>query len=84
VDFPAGTQLQSEGSSYYSAPAGVGTPATDSKVQQGTLENSNVNPILSMVELITAQRSAESMQRALSMFSSEMDKTATQELPKIS
>jgi len=29
VDFPAGTQLQSEGSSYYSAPAGVGTPATD-------------------------------------------------------
>jgi flagellar basal-body rod protein FlgF/flagellar basal-body rod protein FlgG len=84
VDFPAGTQLQSEGSSYYSAPEGVETPATDSKVQQGTLENSNVNPILSMVELITAQRSAESMQRALSMFSSEMDKTATQELPKIS
>jgi len=84
VDFPAGTQLQSEGSSYYSAPAGVEKPATDSKVQQGALENSNVNPILSMVELITAQRSAESMQRALSMFSSEMDKTATQELPKIS
>ena len=53
-------------------------------MQQGTLENSNVNPILSMVELITAQRSAESMQRVLSMFSSEMDKTATQELPKIS
>lgn len=84
VDFPASTQLQSEGSSYYSAPPGVATPAIDSKVQQGTLENSNVNPILSMVELITAQRSAESMQKALSMFSSEMDKTATQELPKIS
>jgi len=84
VDFPAGTQLQTEGNSYYSAPKDAETPATDSKVQQGTLENSNVNPILSMVELITAQRSAESMQRALSMFSSEMDKTATQELPKIS
>jgi flagellar basal-body rod protein FlgF/flagellar basal-body rod protein FlgG len=36
-----------------------------------------------MVELINAQRTAESMQRALSMFNSEMDKTAAQELPKI-
>jgi flagellar basal body rod protein FlgG len=43
-----------------------------------------VNPILGMVELITAQRSAEGMQRALSLFNTDMDKTATQELPKIS
>lgn len=84
VNFPAGTQLTSQGSSYYSAPPNIETASTDSKVQQGSLENSNVNPIISMVELITAQRSAESMQRALSMFSSEMDKTAAQELPKVS
>jgi flagellar basal body rod protein FlgG len=83
VDFPAGTPLQSEGSTYYSAPAKTATTATDSSVQQGSLENSNVNPIISMVELINAQRTAESMQRALSMFNSEMDKTAAQELPKI-
>ena len=37
-----------------------------------------------MVELITAQRSAEMMQRELSMYTSEMDKTATQDLPKVS
>jgi flagellar basal-body rod protein FlgF/flagellar basal-body rod protein FlgG len=48
------------------------------------LESSNVNPVTSMVELITAQRSAEMMQRALTMYNSEIDKTATQELPKIS
>jgi flagellar basal-body rod protein FlgF/flagellar basal-body rod protein FlgG len=83
VNFPAGTPLKSEGGTYYSAPPKTATAATDSSVQQGALENSNVNPIVSMVELITAQRSAESMQRALSMFSTEMDKTATQELPKI-
>ena len=83
VDFPAGTPLQSEGSTYYSAPAKTATTATDSSVQQGSLENSNVNPIISMVELINAQRTAESIQRALSMFNSEMDKTAAQELPKI-
>jgi flagellar basal-body rod protein FlgF/flagellar basal-body rod protein FlgG len=52
-------------------------------VQQGVLESSNVNPISSMVELITAQRSADMMQRALSVYNSEMDKTATKELPKV-
>jgi hypothetical protein len=40
-------------------PASSETPATNSTVQQGSLENSNVNPVASMVELITAQRSAE-------------------------
>jgi flagellar basal-body rod protein FlgF len=84
VDFPANTSLQSEGGTYYSAPANTATPASDSTVLQGSLENSNVNPIYSMVELITAQRAAETMQRALLTFNSDMDKTATQDLPKVS
>lgn len=83
VDFPSGTQLQSVGNSYYSAPAGTATPSTASNVRQGMLESSNVNPISSMVELVTIQRSAEMMQRALSMFNSEIDKTAAQDLPKV-
>lgn len=83
VDFPTGTQLQSVGNSYYSAPAGTATPSTASNVRQGMLESSNVNPISSMVELVTIQRSAEMMQRALSMFNSEIDKTAAQDLPKV-
>lgn len=84
VEFPAGTQLTSAGNTYYSAPANTATPSTNSNVRQGMLESSNVNPILSMVELVTAQRSAEMMQRALSMFNSEMDKTATQDLARVS
>jgi flagellar basal-body rod protein FlgF len=84
VQFPAGTPLTSAGNNYYSAPAKSDMPATDSSVQQGVLESSNVNPITSMVELITAQRSAEMMQRALSVYDNEMDKTATKELPKVS
>jgi len=83
VEFPAGTQLTSVGDTYYSAPANTAVAATNSNVRQGMLESSNVNPIASMVELVTAQRSAEMMQRALSMFNSEIDKTATQELPKV-
>jgi len=83
VQFPAGTPIASAGNTYYTAPENSATAATDSTVQQGVLESSNVNPVSSMVELISAQRSAEMMQHALSMFNSEMDKTATQELPKI-
>lgn len=83
VEFPAGTQLTSVGDTYYSAPANTAAPAVNSNVRQGMLESSNVNPIASMVELVTAQRSAEMMQRALSMFNSEIDKTATQDLPKV-
>jgi flagellar basal-body rod protein FlgF len=83
VKFPAGTTLTSAGGTYYSAPAGSATADTDSTVHQGMLESSNVNPVTSMVELITAQRSADTAQRALSMFNSEIDKTATQDLPKV-
>lgn len=83
VEFPAGAQLTSMGGTYYSAPAGSGVAATNSNVRQGMLESSNVNPIFSMVELVTAQRTAEMMQRALSMFNSEMDKMAAQDLAKV-
>ena len=84
VEFAPNTQMTSMGGTYYSAPAASVVPATNSSVRQGMLESSNVNTITDMVELVTAQRSAEMMQRALSMFNSEIDKTATTDLPKVS
>jgi flagellar basal-body rod protein FlgF len=83
VTFPAGTELTSMGNTYYSAPPVTTTPAENSAVRQGMLESSNVNPILSMTELITAQRSAETAQRALSMLTSEMDKLSATDLAKV-
>ena len=84
VDFPPGTQIECLGGTYYSAPAGkTPQPSPNSTVLQGAVESSNVNPVTAMVQLVTAQRSAETMQRAMYMFNSEMDKTATQELPKV-
>ena len=83
VDFPAGTPLQSVGATYYSAPPKTEAPATDANVEQGSLEASNVNPVASAVELVTIQRYAELMQRALSMFHSDMNQVATQDLPRI-
>jgi flagellar basal-body rod protein FlgF len=84
VEFRPGTALKSSGGSYYTAPANTPVVATNSAVEQGELESSNVNPVSGMVELISAQRSDEMMQRAFSMFNSEIDKTATQDLPKVS
>jgi flagellar basal-body rod protein FlgF len=83
VEFPQGTQISSLGNGYYSAPAGSEQAATQSNVRQGFLENSNVNPVAGMVELVEAQQSAQIMQRALAMFNGEIDKTATQDLPKV-
>jgi flagellar basal body rod protein FlgG len=84
VEFAPGTELTSMGNTYYAAPAGAETPSEKSSIRQGMLESSNVNPILGMVELITAQRSAETAQRTLTEFSTEMDKLDSQDLSKVS
>jgi len=84
VEFPPTTQMQSAGGTYYTAPKGSAVVAQSSQVRQGMLESSNVNPVTSVVELITAQREVESMRRVLTMFSSEIDKTAVQDLPRVS
>jgi flagellar basal-body rod protein FlgF/flagellar basal-body rod protein FlgG len=83
AEFAPNTDIQSAGGAYYKAPAGAAIAATKSQVRQGTLESSNVNPVTSVVEMITAQREVETMRRVLTMFNGEIDKTATQELPKV-
>jgi flagellar basal-body rod protein FlgF/flagellar basal-body rod protein FlgG len=84
VEFPPATALESAGGTYYTAPAGTAVAAKNSQVRQATLESSNVNPVNSVIEMITAQRQVETMRRVLSMFNSEMDKTAAQDLPRVS
>jgi flagellar basal-body rod protein FlgF len=83
VDFPSGTDLNNAGSTYYTAPPKTEVPAQNASVQQGSLESSNVNPVASAVELVTLQRYAELMQRALSMFHTDMNQIAAQDLPRI-
>jgi flagellar basal-body rod protein FlgF/flagellar basal-body rod protein FlgG len=84
AEFAPTVEMQSAGGTYYTAPAGTAVAATKSQVHQGMLESSNVNPITSVVELITAQREVETMRRVLTMFNNEMDKTAAQDLPRVS
>ena len=84
VEFAPTVNMQSAGGTYYTAPVGTATAGQASQVRQGMLESSNVNPVTSVVELITAQREVETMRRVLTMFSTELDKTAAQDLPRIS
>lgn len=84
VAFAPGTELVDHGAAQYAAPAGSEVPAAGATVQQGSLEGSNVSPMEGVVELISAQRAAESMRHALSLIDGEMDKTAVQDLARTS
>ncbi len=84
VTFDAATVPASRGNGYYSAPEAKELAAPSTAVQQGATESSNVSPVDSVVELISAQRSAEAMRHVLTMLDSEMDKTAAQDLPRVS
>lgn len=84
VEFPSSVQMESAGHEYYIAPASAKPLAAgNSKIHQGALENSNVNPVMSVIELINAQRDVESMRHMLSLFNGQMDKTAAQDLPRV-
>jgi flagellar basal body rod protein FlgG len=48
------------------------------------LEQSNVNPISSVIQLIEAQRSVEGMRHALTMIDTDINKTAAQDIPRVS
>ncbi len=83
VEFPRGTQLTPEGSSYFQAPKGSATPASEVSVRQGSLEASNYNPVEGTIDLITVQRHAQLLERALSIFDSDFTQAATQDLPRV-
>ncbi|HXY77210.1 MAG TPA: flagellar basal-body rod protein FlgF [Candidatus Acidoferrales bacterium] len=83
VDFAPGTQLTPEGNTDFTAPAGAAKPALAAQVREGMLESSNSNPVAGAVALIDLQRNAEMMQRALSIFNTDFNQTAVQELSRV-
>jgi flagellar basal-body rod protein FlgF len=82
-DFPAGTVLTQEGSSNLAAPDGAGSPATNVTVQQGALESSNADAVRTTVAIMDLERTAQAMEKALSIFHNEFNKTAAQEIGRI-
>ncbi|MGC9157979.1 MAG: flagellar hook-basal body protein [Terracidiphilus sp.] len=82
--FPAGTQLSAEGADRYAAPAAV-KPALSKQatIRQGALEGGNQNLVEGTMDLILAQREAEMMQKALTLFHTEFNKIASEDLPRV-
>ncbi|MGA9063330.1 MAG: flagellar hook basal-body protein [Terracidiphilus sp.] len=84
VTFPAGTELTPEGANRYVAPQRVtAVPDKDAAVHQGALEAANQDVVEGSLNLIVMQRQAEMMQRALTVFHTEFNKFATEDLPKV-
>ena len=83
AEFSPGTALTAKGNALYLAPAESVLPPVSSSIRQSMLEESNVSPVEGVVQLITIQRQAEMMQRALSLFDSQLNQTAAQDLPRV-
>ena len=83
VEFAPGSSPSPLGNSYYSAPAADTRPAATSYVRQGTLESSNVGAVSAVVQLITVQRRAEMLERAMSAFYANFDHIAANDLPHV-
>ena len=83
AEFPPDTNLTAMGNATYNAPDGSALAPADSSVRQGMLEGSNVSATESVVQLITVQRNAEMLSRALSAFDAQMNQIAVQDLPKV-
>jgi len=82
--FPAGTQLTPEGANRYLAPEAVlPVISKNASVHQGAVENANQGVIPGTMNLILVQREAEMMQRALTVFHTEFNKIATEDLPRV-
>ncbi len=82
--FQKGTQLTPEGANRYVAPSGsLPIAATDATVHQGAIEAANQDVVQGSLDLIVMQRQAEMMQKALTVFHTEFNKIATEDLPRI-
>jgi flagellar basal-body rod protein FlgF len=81
--FPAGTNLTAEGTTRLAAPQGI-TPATGTaEIRQGSVENANEDTVHGTMQMILVQRQAEMMQKALSVFDNDFDKTAVEQLSRV-
>jgi flagellar basal-body rod protein FlgF/flagellar basal-body rod protein FlgG len=55
----------------------------DSTVRQGAIEAANQDVVQGSLDLIVMQRQAEMMQRAVTLFHTEFNKFASEDLPRV-
>jgi flagellar basal-body rod protein FlgF len=82
--FPVAAQLTPEGANRYLAPESVlPKVADDQRVRGGVLEGANQDVVQGTLDLMMMQRQAEMMQKALTVFHTDFNKTAAEDLPKV-
>ena len=82
--FDAAVELKPEGANRYAPPKGVAaSPSRDFEVRQGALEAANQDLVRGTLDMVVMQRQAEMMQRALTIFHTDFNRFATEELPKV-
>jgi flagellar basal-body rod protein FlgF/flagellar basal-body rod protein FlgG len=82
--FDGNAQMTPEGANRYAAPQdAVAVLSGKASVHQGAIEAANQDVIQGSLDLIVMQRQAEMMQKALTIFHTEFNKTATEELPRV-
>ena len=57
--------------------------AANAAVEQGAVEGANEDAVHGTMQLVLVQRQAEMMQKALSVFNNDFDKTASEDLPRV-
>ncbi len=82
--FPAGVQMTPEGANRYVAPAGAKAAVSNgASIHQGALEAANQDVIQGSLDVIVMQRQAEMMQKAVTLFHTDFNKFAAEDLPKV-
>lgn len=82
-DFADKSSLVAAGANRFSAD-GAKPIAASASIQQGSLEGANEDAVHGTMQLVLVQRQAEMMQKALSVFNNDLDKTAAEDLPRVS
>lgn len=82
--FAPGVELTAEGANRYAAPQGAQpTASKDASVHQGAIESANEDAIQGTLDLVVMQRQAEMMQKALTVFHTEFNKFASEDLARV-
>jgi flagellar basal-body rod protein FlgF/flagellar basal-body rod protein FlgG len=75
--------LSAEGTNRFVAADGQTPIAATGTIHEGALEGANEDAVHGTMNMILVQRQAEMMQKALSVFHNDFDKTAAEELSKV-
>ena len=79
----AANGMTAEGTNRFVAASGAAPAAGDASVRQGAIEGSNQDAVHGTMQLVLVQRQAEMMQKAVSVFQNDFDKTAVEQIARV-